>query len=262
LDGLPQNWAELRDYARQCTDADHDIYGFTLFMNEQPPANGSIVITYPLIYAAGGRTIVDGKPSVEDPAVLKAVQLLKDLTDDGSVIPGTTSKLEVQMVEEFSAGNICMMIENTGHVGTLANRNPDLDYGVIPIPPYDSETTPALRSHGWELAMSATSKHKQEAWTFMNWLVSAGPDSKLAQLSSNIPGNMAADVSFFKDSPQLTASIDYIAHGTLVEELMVTPQATAHWTAFTTETIKMLLGEQSPEDVIKNTQQAWDDLDG
>ena len=78
---------------------------------------------------------MDGKPSVDDPAVLQTLQLINDLHNDGSVIPGTTSKPEVQMVEEFSNGNIGMMIENTAHIGTLANRNPDLDYGLIPIPP-------------------------------------------------------------------------------------------------------------------------------
>lgn len=262
LEGVPQNWEDLRAFASQCTDAENGVYGFSMFMNEQPPANGSIVITYPLIYAAGGRTIIDGKPSVTDPAVAAALQLIKDLHDDGSVIPGTTSKLEVQMVEEFSTGNICMMIENTAHIGTLANRNPDLDYGLMPIPPKDSETEAVLRSHGWELAMSATSEHKDAAWTFMSWLVSKGPNSMLAEMSANIPGNTQADVSFYEDSPQLIEAINIIANGTMVEELMVTPQATNHWQAFTAETIKMLLGEQSVEDVVANTQAAWDQIDG
>lgn len=260
LEGVPADWEELRAYASQCTDSDNGIYGFSMFMNEQPPANGSIVITYPLIYAAGGRTIVDDVPAVTDPAVAAALQLLKDLHDDGSVIPGTTSKPEVQMVEEFSTGSICMMIENTAHIGTLANRNPDLDYGLMPIPPMDSETESALRSHGWELAMAATSDQKEAAWTFMNWLVSEGPNSELAEVSANIPGNTLSDVSFYEDSPQLIEAIDIIANSTMVEELMVTPQATNRWQAFTLETLKMLLGEQSVEDVITNTQAAWDQI--
>lgn len=262
LEGVPADWEELRAYASQCTDSENDIYGFSMFMNEQPPANGSIVITYPLIYAAGGRTIVDDVPAMTDPAVTDALQLLKDLHDDGSVIPGTTSKLEVQMVEEFSTGNICMMVENTAHIGTLANRNPDLDYGLMPIPPKDAETDAVLRSHGWELGMSVSSDNKEEAWTFMSWLTSEAPNAMLAELSANIPGNTQADVSFYADTPQLIEAIDIIAENVMVEELMVTPQATNRWQAFTRETIKLLLGDQSVEDVVTNTQAEWDQIGG
>ena len=261
LTNPPSNWQEMREYAKTLTNPDKDLYGFTLFMNEEPPANGSIVIMYPLIYAAGGRTVVDGKPSVEDPAVLQTLQFINDLHSDGSVIPGTTSKPEVQMVEEFSNGNIGMMIENTAHIGTLANRNPDLDYGLIPIPPVNSGDTPQLRSHGWELAMSSRSEHKQEAWTFINWLISKGPNAELAEASANIPGNKAADVSFYNDKPQLLDAIKIIGSYDLVEELMMMPKSTAHWQALTIETIKMLNGEQSPEQVIANTKQAWSELD-
>ena len=261
LDGTPTNWAEIREYAQLLTDVDKGQYGFTMFMNEQPPTNGSIVIMYPFIYAAGGKTIVDGVPSVKDPAILETVQLLADLHEDGSVIPGTTSKPEVQMVEEFANGNIAMMVENTAHIGTLANRNPDLDYGLVVIPSIDGSHDPVLRHHGWELGMSASSEHKEEAWTFISWLVSKEPNSKIAQDSSNIPGNLAADVSFYDDVPQLVQAIDIIANYEMLEELMVTPKATARWQALTIETLKMLSGEQTPEDVIVNTQTAWDEID-
>jgi multiple sugar transport system substrate-binding protein len=261
LTAPPTNWAELRDYAAQLTDVEKDQYGFTTFMNEQGPANGSIVILYPLIYAANGRTVVDGVPTINTDAVVQTVQLFQDLHEDGSVVPGTTSKEEVQMVEEFSNGNIGMMIENTAHIGTLANRNPDLNYGLIPIPSVDGSSEPNLRHHGWELGMSARSENKDAAWTFMSWLVSPEANAMIAESSSNIPGNKAADTSFYDDVPQLLTAIDIIANYELVEELMTTPKATAHWQAFTAEMIKMLNGDQGVDDVVANTQAAWEELD-
>ena len=118
-----------------------------------------------------------------------------------------------------------------------------------------------MRSHGWELAMSSRSEHKQEAWTFINWLISKGPNAELAEASANIPGNKAADVSFYNDKPQLLDAIKIIGSYDLVEELMMMPKSTAHWQALTIETIKMLNGEQSPEQVVANTKQAWAELD-
>lgn len=261
LEGPPTNWEELRDYAAQLTDTEKDQYGFSFFMNEQGPANGSIVLLYPLIYAAGGRTVTeDGIPMIDTEVALQTLQLFQGLHDDGSVIPGTASKLEVQMVEEFSNGNIGMMIQNTAHIGTLANRNPDLNYNLVPIPSIDGNTEPNLRHHGWELGMSSRSENKDAAWTFMSWLVSPEANSMIAEASANIPGNTAADTSFYDDIPPLISAINIIANYELVEELMTTPKATAHWQAFTGEVIKMLNGVQSAEEALANTQAAWDSM--
>lgn len=258
LEGAPKNWAEFRDYAKKLTQADNNIYGFNFFMNEQPPMNGSIITLYPLIFAAGGRTLKeDGSSNINSPEVIASLQLLKDLSDDGSVYPGTTSKTEPQMVQEFASGNVGMMIENTGQIGQVVKLNPDLDFGIVAIPSVNGDKTPDLRSHGWELGMSANSEHKAEAWLFMQWLVSKGPNSVLAKASNNIPGNMNSDTSFFADSIGMIEAIEIIKDQTMVEELMKMPKATQSWSALTTEIIKMLTTGQSAEATATNTDQAW-----
>jgi multiple sugar transport system substrate-binding protein len=217
----PQNWAEVRDYAKKLTNPAKNQYGISLALSEQAPANGSIIWLYPMIYAAGGRTLKDGKSNINSPEVVAALKLVKDLVDEKSVAPGTASKTETQMTEEFATGNIGMLVNNTGQIGTFAVRNPKLDYSMVPFPSPNGDKKPDLRSHGWELGMSARSTHKQEAWTFMKWLVSKGPNAAMAKASKNIPANKTSDVSFLKDNPRLTEAVNIINNYQLVEELMM-----------------------------------------
>jgi multiple sugar transport system substrate-binding protein len=128
---------------------------------------------------------------------------------------------------------------------------------MVPFPSPNGDKKPDLRSHGWELGMSARSTHKQEAWTFMKWLVSKGPNAAMAKASKNIPANKTSDVSFLKDNPRLTEAVNIINNYQLVEELMMMPKATASWTVLTQETSKMITAGQSPEVTAANTDKGW-----
>lgn len=143
-----------------------------------------------------------------------------------------------------------MLIENTAHVNTMALRNPDLNYAIVP----------QLRSHGWEIGMSSASENKDAAWTLMKWLTTPEANSFLAEHSGNIPGNTTADTSFFSDKPQLIDATEIIAGHEMVEELMTMTKSTASWTELTKEAIKMLADDQSAEDTAANSQAAWEAL--
>ena len=66
---VPKNWADIVNAAKKLTDVSANKYGFTLSLSEGGASNGSILSLYPLLYAANGRTLVDGKYSCETDVV-------------------------------------------------------------------------------------------------------------------------------------------------------------------------------------------------
>jgi ABC-type glycerol-3-phosphate transport system substrate-binding protein len=83
----PENWDELRDYAKKLTKG--DVRGITLSVtNETNDANTLEGIAY----ANGGRWLDDSgkKVMINDPGFIDVVQLYGDLVKDGSVPQGVT----------------------------------------------------------------------------------------------------------------------------------------------------------------------------
>ena len=152
---VPESWADILSAAKATTNINENKYGFTLSLSEGGASNGSILSLYPLLYAANGRTLVNGKYSCQTDEMKAAMDLIYDLSRAGAIVPGETVKNDAMMVEEFSLGNIAMMIQNDAHIATLAVKNPDLNYGIIPIPSIDGKGKPELRHHGWDMGLTA-----------------------------------------------------------------------------------------------------------
>ncbi len=51
------------------------------------------------------------------------MKLLETLSKNGSILPGTTTRSEFQIIEEFAAGNVGMVISHNGHINTVTNRD-------------------------------------------------------------------------------------------------------------------------------------------
>lgn len=258
---VPESWDDIVAAANTLTNPDANKYGFTLSLSEGGASNGSILSLYPLLYAANGRTFKDGKYTVQTDEMVEAMNMLKTLSEEGSIVPGENVKNDAMMVEEFSLGNIGMMIQNDAHVATIAQKNPDLNYGLIPIPSVDGSGTPELRHHGWDLGMTAKGKNKEAAWKFISFLmekdnmVKAGIEMKKTPSMYGIP--VAEDAS----EPEKLAK-KYLAEYSMVEELMAMPSAGACWTELTKAGITVLNGSKTVEEALADCQKEWDSILG
>lgn len=253
----PQTWDEIVSSAIALTDIENNQYGFTLSLSEGGAANGSILSLYPLLYAANGRTLVDGQYTVETPEMRMAMELLAELSEAGAIVPGENVRNDAIMVEEFSLGNVGMMIQNDAHVATLAASNPDLNYGVIPIPTPDGTGEPELRHHGWDIAMTAKGEHKEAAWMFISYLLQRENMERAGIEMQKTPSMY--DIPLSDDaSPQEIAIREYLSTYDMVEELMSMPNASASWAELTEAGVIVLNGQASVDDALANTQAEWD----
>ncbi len=257
----PKTWDDVATAAAALTDANNNKYGFTMSMSEVGAANGSIVSLYPLLYAANGRTLIDEKYSCQTEEMTAAMNLIKTLSDQGSIIPGENVKDDPMMIEEFSLGNIGMMIQNDAHVATLAAKNPDMNYRIIPIPTIDGTGKPVLRHHGWDLAMTAKGKNKDAAWKFISFLLRKENMEKASIEMKKTPSMYGIEASADASEPEKIAK-QYLAEYDMVEELMAMPSASACWEALTEAGITVLKGLKTVEQALADCQAEWDSILG
>ncbi len=258
----PKSFEDMVAAADALTNPEANQYGISLVLSEQAAGNGSILSLYPLLYALNGRTYVDGQFTVDTPEMLQALQLLDTMQENGSFLPGTTSKTEIQVVEEFAQGNIGMMFQHDGHIVSIEDRNPDLNYGIIPIPTYDGTGTQELRHHGWDLGISANSENKEEAWKFISFISAEENLMKAADGFQKVPAISGAVPTYAESNEKVVEAIGYMGEYAMVEELMLMPQSSAAWTELTKAGAAVIQGDKTPEEALAECQASWNELLG
>ncbi len=128
-----------------------------------------------------GRTcIMNDKPNVE---ALEYMTRVYDLLGGVNPVAAFQSGFQANELDPFLTGKVAMKIDGNWVVNSIARYKPDLDFAVAPAP------VPAARlkregrfkntpddyvtwSGGFSFAIPKGSKHPEEAWEFMKWMVS------------------------------------------------------------------------------------------
>ncbi|MGQ7844672.1 ABC transporter substrate-binding protein [Granulosicoccus sp. 3-233] len=257
FDKAPGNWEELMSMATAISALEEGLSGLGMPFSSQPPANGPILTFLPLLYTAGGR-IVDGtSPDFDNPEVVKTLTFLQELNDSGALAPGAASRTGGVDLEEFIAGRTGFLISPAVHARAIVARNPKLDYELVRVPVLSTE---AYRVHGWELGLAADSRHKEEAWKFISFLMSTDVNGRMAAAASALPGNLDALGEDTGEDPIFTAQRSILEDDESVEELRQAPKTVASWSVMTEEMQSMLAGNQTPQETASRVQARWLEL--
>jgi ABC-type glycerol-3-phosphate transport system substrate-binding protein len=73
--------------------------------------------------------------------------------------------------QAFLVGQLAMVYQTNNHVGTIARFRPDMKLGVAQPPPKKAGDKPLTWSGGFGYNMIKGTKHQDEAWELMKWLV-------------------------------------------------------------------------------------------
>ena len=258
----PTTWDELVEAAKALTVPEKNQYGIPMSMSEQEASNGAILSLYPLLYAQNGRTLVDGKYTVETEGMENAMKLLETLSKNGSILPGTTTRSEFQIIEEFAAGNVGMVISHNGHINTVTNRDPNLEFGIVPLPSVDGKGTVELRHHGWDIGIAANSQHKEEAWKFISFLLNAENVEAMCNEMLKVPAMYGISVNYLDKYPVVKDAIDYMNEYEMVEELMAMPKSATCWVELTKAGSAVIQGTKTTEEALPEVQEAWNRILG
>ena len=257
VDKMPTTRSEFADAAKKMTKADKNQYGWVLPLSLQNPGGiQNDVMAW--VWASGASMLKDGKPDVENDAVVGTLDYVKSLQDAGVISPGIFAKKEQDKVEEFVNGRVGMMIDSLAHINLIRKRNPDLKFGISALPAVDGYTGKrGLPYASWGIGISNSSKHKAEAWKLVSYLMSADVNGKLVSIANAFPGNVYAKPDLSKSDPLFGEAFKIYQNGKLANEFVGLPVAEDLMRQMSVEVQKQFEGQQTAKQAAANTQAQW-----
>jgi len=255
----PATWAEVEQVAPKLTDPTKNTYAFSSGMAAKSPYNGPEIEILPLIYQQNETAAKDGKANLTSAGAIKALKWYVKLVNDLKVYaPGVTTNIEEDKVETFGAETTAMLNTNVAFVTVFAQRNPNLKYGLAPLP---SDATFGTNLTGWNNSMNVNSKQKEAAWEFMQWLSGPEGNALITIASKHLPANTKADISsMIKAEPRLQVPLDILKKGRCFTEAFTMPSFTDAMRIWDEQILLALAGKASVEDAMKVTNDEWDKL--
>jgi multiple sugar transport system substrate-binding protein len=257
VDKLPSTRSEFADAAKKMTHADKNQYGWVLPLSLQTP-NGIQNDVMSWVWASGQSMLKDGKPNVDNPAVVDVLTYIKSLQDAGVISPGIEAKKEQDKLEEFVNGRVGMMIHSLALLNLMRERNPNLNIDISALPAADGYTGKrGLPYASWGIGISANSKHQAEAWKLVSYLMSPEANGKLATIAHGFPGNVNAKPDLSNADPLFVKAFEIFQSGKLANEFIGLPVAEQLQRDMDVELQKMLDGQQTPQQAAAATQKQW-----
>ena len=257
IDKMPTNRSEFADAAKKMTKADKNQYGWVLPLSLQNPGGiQNDVMAW--VWASGASMLKDGKPDLENEAVVGTLDYVKSLQDAGVISPGIFAKKEQDKVEEFVNGRVGMMIDSLAHITLIRKRNPDLKFGISALPAVDGYTGKrGLPYASWGIGISNSSKHKAEAWKLVSYLMSPEVNGKLVSIANAFPGNVNAKPDFSKSDKLFEEAFKIFQSGKLANEFVGLPVAEDLMRQMSVEVQKQFEGQQTAKQAAANAQAQW-----
>ncbi len=254
---MPSTRAEFLDAAKLMTNSEENRYGWTLPLSLQSPSGvQNDVLSW--VWASGESMMAEGKPNLESAPVVAVLDYIKSLDDAGVIAPGTFSKTEQEKVEEFVNGRVGMMVDTLAHVNLIRDRNPDLNFEISAIPVVEGyDGARGLPYASWGIGISESTEHKEEAWKFVEYMMSTEVNARLVSIANAFPGNVHAKPDFVTSDPAFGKAFEIFQEGYLANEFTGLPVAVDLMRRFSVEIQKMLDGQQTPAEAAAAAQASW-----
>lgn len=181
----PKTWSEFRAAARRLTkdtdgDGKTDQWGLVLLGGDRGGFSYRFV---PFLFKAGLNILSDDLTRVEfhTPLAVAALKLFADMHQiDRSITPGFLAYQHSEINDLFCSNKVAMSIEGPWFRALVDQKSPGKKFYTVPIPVPDHlvdryDTLPTLQDMVM-YAISASSKHPNEAWELVKYLRNAEAD--------------------------------------------------------------------------------------
>jgi multiple sugar transport system substrate-binding protein len=245
---LPKTWPELRQVAKQLTDAQHQGIMLPLGKGEW-----TVFSWLPFMWSGGGS--LDGSPvKLNSAGAIEALQFWRSLIDDGSAVLSMPER--GYELDKFLAGRVAMQVTGPWTLGQLATTKSP--YGVMPIPAGTQSHTVVGGEH---LFLMKTMPDKSKAaWEFMEYVLSEEFQTQWAVGTGYLPVNLNA-----RQSPEYQ---DYAAHmpglQVFLDQAAVgksRPISTGYpeMSELLGRSIEaVLMGKETPQQALTKAQERWE----
>ena len=185
---VPKTWDELMESARIILDGEKNpnLQGFS---TAGAPIEGTVCTYLVPLWGMGGDLTKGGKLALDTPQARQPFQLYGRMKQAG-VLPKNIAEIPTDRIRiDFQAGNV-VFAQNWGYFWNRVENDADTKVkgkvGVAKLP-HDQGGTSATCIGGWQIAVSAFSKNKQEAVKFARYLSSPEVSKMQAVLASHLP---------------------------------------------------------------------------
>lgn len=258
IEKLPTNRSEFIATTRKLTNPEKNQYGWVLPLSLEAP-NGAQNDVMSWVWASGKSMMKDGRPDLTNPDVVSALKFIETMYKEGLISPGSFAKKEQDKVEEFVNGRVGMMVDTLAHINMIRDRNPSLNFTVSDFPAVDGYTGPkGLPYAAWSIGISEGSKHKEEAWKLVTYLMSPEVNSKLVSIANAFPGNVHATPDFVLTDELFGKGFKFFQSGYLANEFVGLPVAEELMRILNIEIQLMLDGKQTAEQAAAKAQAKWE----
>jgi len=258
IEKLPTNRSEFIATARKLTNPEKNQYGWVLPLSLEAP-NGAQNDVMSWVWASGKSMMKDGRPDLTNPDVVSALKFIDSMYKEGLISPGSFAKKEQDKVEEFVNGRVGMMVDTLAHINMIRDRNPNLNFTISDFPAVDGYTGPkGLPYAAWGIGISESSKHKEEAWKLVTYLMSPEVNSKLVSIANAFPGNVHATPDFILTDELFGKGFEIFQSGYLANEFVGLPVAEELMRILNIEIQLMLDGKQTAEQAAAKAQAKWE----
>ncbi len=174
---VPRTWAEVREAARTITQkSGGKVYGYGFGDKQKQflPRQMMMVQNSGHPDAATGFDLRVGRYTwYSNPVFLNWITFFMGMKQDGSIVPNALSMDDEMARVAFAQGKFGMLVGGVWNQTGWQKTNPDFDDYIVAPLPYEGPQQKSYfyRSPGGKgFAISAQTKHPEEAWLWFNWL--------------------------------------------------------------------------------------------
>jgi multiple sugar transport system substrate-binding protein len=258
FDRPPKSRAEILAYARTVTDRSAGQYAMVLALSPENP-QGIYRDFFSWIWASGLPVTREGRLDFSARAITGTLGFLKQLWQEGFLLPGPFSKTDADKREDFIRGRSAMMISSVADIHVLRERMGEFAFGITSIPGESSfGGKPILGLTSWYLGILRSVGHKDEAWAFLSFLLERG--ALIAEKAHAVPGSRSNAMDFITGDPLYTKAYDMYTAGETVREFIGIPGIDEFEAAVREQLYALFEKDQSPEETARHIQRRWEEL--
>jgi multiple sugar transport system substrate-binding protein len=246
---LGWTWKDLADISAKLTNKEKGTYGYGLVGSSTDYATEWQF--WPYLLQAGGKIIDGNKAVFNSPAGVKALEFLISLQP--SMPEGFTSMDLNQMVDLMVSDKVAMFEDGPWFIGIIQSGHPDFEVCVAPMTVGD---VPGNITGGTALGMSPLSKHKAEAWKFIDFMTSDDILIRWNEATNNMPPNVAAlERPMYKEGPLSVAAQAVVQPGVIPANQY--PESDALNAIMRTYLQAAYLGQMTPQEALDKAAEEW-----
>ena len=253
---IPKTWEAFQEAAVKLTqdtnnDGKIDRHGIFLSLGK---GEWTVFVWLPFIYSADGELITNNQPNIVNSGTIKALRLGADLVASNSVMLSAPER--GYEMDSFISGKVAMQVTGPWTLGQLADIN--IDYDVFPIPVLEK---PAAVIGGENLfVFKSNEKREQASKEFLEYVLSEEFQTTWALKTGYLPINLKSQQSVeYREYVQKNPVLDvFLEQMKFAKSRPIISNYTRLSENLGRAIEASLLGKESPEEALKQSQQRLD----